>query len=155
MNKAWITNAVISKGFDGAPALNFSENGEVVKFRIGYKVYDSREENKTRWINITVRAFGSLVERIKKMKLKEGSYINILGSLDEDVWEDAQTHESKRDKVIILSDIEYASGGASSKSEKAEKEAEQDVSGAAASNNGKPASNNFGGYEAAEGGSSF
>lgn len=35
MFKVIATDVVISKGYDGAPALKFSENGESVRFRIG------------------------------------------------------------------------------------------------------------------------
>ena len=48
MFKVIATDVVISKGYDGAPALRFSENGESVRFRIGKKVYDTRAENNTR-----------------------------------------------------------------------------------------------------------
>lgn len=155
MNKVFITNAVISKGYDETPALTFSENGENVRFRIGYKVYDSREENNTRWVNIMVKAFSGLAERIKKMKLKEGSYINFIGNLDEDVWEDPKTKERKREKVIILADIEYASGNAGGKTEKTDKDSGQDESGAAAPKKGKSDSENFTGYEPVEGNDDF
>ena len=151
MNKVFITNAVISKGYDETPALVFSENGENVRFRIGYKVYDSREESNTRWVNIVVKAFSGLAERIKKMKLKEGSYINFSGNLDEDVWEDPKTKERNREKVIILADIEYASGNAGNKTEKTEKDSGQDEPGAAAPKKGKTDSENFTGYEPVEG----
>ena len=71
MFKVIATDVVISKGYDGAPALKFSENGESVRFRIGKKVYDTRAENNTRWVNLSVKAFGPVCERIKKMQLKE------------------------------------------------------------------------------------
>ena len=46
------------------------------------------------------------------MQVKEGSFINILGRLDEDTWEDPTTHEKKSAMVVILDEIEYcASGG--------------------------------------------
>lgn len=69
MFKVIATDVVISKGYDGAPALKFSENGESVRFRIGKKVYDTRAENNTRWVNLSVKAFGPVCERIKKMQL--------------------------------------------------------------------------------------
>lgn len=109
MLKVIATDVVISKGYDGAPALRFSEKG--VRFRVGKKVYDTRAENNQRWINLTCKAFGQLSERIKKMQLKEGSFVNILGRLDEDVWEDSTTHEKKSVTVIIVDEIEYCSSG--------------------------------------------
>ena len=112
MLKVIATDAVISKGYDGAPALKYSESGESVRFRIGKKVYDTRAENNPRWVNLSVKAFGPVCDRIKKMQVKEGSFINILGRLDEDTWEDPTTHEKKSAMVVILDEIEYcASGG--------------------------------------------
>lgn len=51
MFKVIATDVVISKGYDGAPALKFTESGESVRFRIGKKVYDTRAENNARWMN--------------------------------------------------------------------------------------------------------
>ena len=111
MFKVVATNVVVSKGYGENPALKFSDNGENVRFRIGHKVYDSKAEDNTRWMNLTVKAFNGVCERIKKMKIKEGSYINILGHLDEDTWTDTATNEKKSMIVVILDDIEYASIG--------------------------------------------
>ena len=120
MFKVIATDAVISKGFDGAPALRYSESGESVRFRIGKKVYDTRAENNHRWVNLSVNAFGGVCERIKKMQLKEGSFVNILGRLDEDVWEDTATHEKKSAVVVILDEIEFCSGGNRQQKEQSE-----------------------------------
>ena len=111
MFKVFATEAVVSKGYENAPALKFGEKGDSVRFRVGWKVYDSRTENKSRWVNISVKAFGPLCERIRRMKLKECSRISLVGRLDEDNWTDERTGEVKSSKVIILEDIEYASGG--------------------------------------------
>lgn len=156
------TSAVVSRGYEGAAALRFSEKGDAVRFRIGKKVYDSRAENNTRWINISVKAFGDVCERIKKMQLKEGSFINFRGRLDEDVWTDQQTKESKSAMVIILDDIEYAGGG----KPKENQGSAQQQNGAAnnAGNTAAPAAapaaggqmpNGFTGYEPFGGGSFF
>ena len=107
MFKVIATDVVISNGYDGAPALKFSENGESVRFRIGKKVYDTRAENNTRWVNLSAKAFGPVCERIKKMQLKESSFINILGRLDEDVWEDSTTHEKRSAMVVINQSKNY------------------------------------------------
>ena len=115
MIKLIATDVFISKGYENAPALNFSENGESVRFRIGKKVYDTREENNTRWVNLTVKAFGTVCERIKKMQLKEGSVVNLIGRYDEDSWTDKTTGEHKSMPVIILDEIEYALSGGKSK----------------------------------------
>lgn len=106
MFKVIATDVVISKGFDNAPALRFSEKGDSVRFRIGKKVYDTRAENNTRWFNVSVKAFGDVCERIKKMQLKEGSFVHLTGRLDEESWTDQSTNESKSQTVIILDEIE-------------------------------------------------
>ena len=66
MIKAIITGAVISQGYDNAPALKFSEKGDAVRFRIGKKVYDPKEEDNHRWINLPVKAFGPLCQELTR-----------------------------------------------------------------------------------------
>lgn len=117
MIKVIITQAVISKGYDNKPAVNITRTNELlaVRFRIGKKVYDPKAENNTRWLNYSVKGFGPICERIEKMQIKEGSFINLIGRLDEENWEDQKTHEKKSAPVIILDDIEYASSGGKAK----------------------------------------
>ena len=88
----------------------------MVRFRIGKKVYDPKAENNTRWLNYSVKGFGPIVDRIEKMQLKEGSFINIEARLDEDTWEDQTTKEKKSCPVLILDEIENAAGGGKSNS---------------------------------------
>ena len=45
------------------------------------------------------------------MKLKEGSFVNLSGRLDEDTWEDKRTGEKHSAMVIVLDEIEYSGGG--------------------------------------------
>jgi single-stranded DNA-binding protein len=142
MNRIIITSAVVSKGYQDQPALRFSDKSDSarsVRFKVGERVYDKRTDNNTRYVNHGVKAFGNLAERIEKMGLKEGSYVNLTGRLDEDVWDDNGT--TKRTPVIILDDIEFCySGNGNGKKQE---------SGAAAS----PAApeseggGSFGGYE--------
>ena len=42
MLKTIITDAIVSPGYEGAPALKFSEKGDVARFRIGKKLYDPK-----------------------------------------------------------------------------------------------------------------
>ena len=152
MLKLIATNVVISPGYNGAPALRFSDNGESVRFRIGKKVYDPRAENSSRWVNLSVKAFGGLCERIKKMQLKDGSFVNLEGRLDEDKWIDQNTQEQKSQMVLILEDIEYASGGeGKSKDGKGASAASTEN---APQNTSAPAGSGFTGYETF-GGESF
>lgn len=156
------TSAVVSRGYDGAAALRFSEKGDAVRFRIGKKVYDTRAENNTRWINLTVKAFGDICERIKKMQLKEGSFINFRGRLDEDVWTDQQTGESKSTMVVVLDDIEYA-GGKPKENQESNKQQNGTAPNTGAAAPAQPAAqsaggqmpNGFTGYEPFGGGSFF
>ena len=117
MIKMFVTKAVISKGFDGAAALRFSENTEnpSVRFRIGVMVYDKRAEKEHRFVNIGVKAFGYLVDRIKNMKLDAGTYVNITGRYDEENWTDSTTNEKKSAPVLIIDEIEYSPNGSNGK----------------------------------------
>ena len=116
MIKMIITDAVVSKGYDGAPAIRFydAEGGsQIANLRIGKRVYDSRADNNHRWLNFNVKAFGDVCERIKRMKLKEGSYINLIARYDEESWVDKNTREAKTGTVLILEEVEFSgsSGG--------------------------------------------
>ena len=106
------SDVVVSKGYQNAPALKFSEKGDFVRFRVGQKVYDPRAEENHRWINITVKSFDpALIDRIRKMGLKEGSFISLSGRYDEDVWEDEETKEKRSMPCVILDNLEYSGGG--------------------------------------------
>ena len=104
MLKFFATDVSVSKGYDGSPALRFSESDGVsrVRFRVGKRVYDSRCENNHRYINLRVKASGDLCERIRKMKLKEGSFINISGRYDEETIKDDETGKEKTYPIIVL-----------------------------------------------------
>ena len=118
MLKMIVTSAVVSKGYNENPAIRFFEGEkgfQSVSFRIGQKIYDSRAENNHRWINLTVKGFGEICERIKKMKLKEGSYINLIARYDEDSWEDRETGATRTAPVLILDEFYYSSSGCGQK----------------------------------------
>ena len=113
MIKTVVTEAIVSRGYEGADAIKIiqSEKGDIVRFRIGTKVYDPKAEGNSRWFNLSVKAFGSVCERIKKMRLKDGAYINLSGRLDEENWEDPDTHEKKKAAVLIADEVEYCYAG--------------------------------------------
>ena len=154
MLKVIATQVVISKGYDNKPAISITRTNEslAVRFRIGKKVYDPKADGNSRWLNYSVKGFGSIVDRIEKMKLKDGSFVNIFGRLDEDTWEDQTTHEKKSAPVIILEDIEYASVGGG-------KDGNSQGNGNQAASQGAPAptGSNEGGFTGFEpfGGGSF
>lgn len=116
MVKVFASEVVVSKGYDNKPAIKFSEKGDFVRFRVGTKVYDSRAEKNHRWVNVSVKAFGPLCERIRKMQLKEGSFVSLVGRYDEDIWEDEKSKEKRSVPVIVLEDIEYCFSGGSKNS---------------------------------------
>lgn len=121
MLKMIVTGAVVSRGYNENPAIRFFEGEkgfQSVSFRIGQKVYDSRAKDNHRWINLTVKGFGEICERIKKMKLKEGSYINLIARYDEESWEDRETHAARSAPVLILDEIEYSGSGGGQKNGK-------------------------------------
>ena len=113
MLEAIITGAVVSRGYENEPAIRVSESGKAVWFRIGKKVYDSQAKDNHRWVNFKIKGFGELPDRIEKMQLKEGSFINLRGRLDEEVWTDKEG-ETRKAVVIIAEDIEYAGGNGKS-----------------------------------------
>ena len=103
-------NVVISKGYENKPALNFyGDSVPVVRFRIGKPVYDKNAEGQKRWINFSVKAFGPMCEKIQKMKLDAGSWINISGKLDKETWDD--NGQKREDTVITIEDVEFAYSG--------------------------------------------
>jgi len=108
MRKMILTPCFVSKGYNSDDHFRFSQDGSMVQFRVGMKVYDKREPENTRWININVKAFGPQCERVKSMQLKPGSVLSLDGRFDIDSWEDSQTGEKKSAPVIIIDDIEYA-----------------------------------------------
>ena len=127
MLKFFATDVSVSKGYDGSPALRFSESDVVsrVRYRVGKRVYDSRCENNHRYINLRVKASGDLCEWIRKMKLKEGSFINISGRYDEETIKDDETGKEKTYPIIILDDIKFCFTG-SKKNGQSENEAPGD-----------------------------
>lgn len=153
MIKVSAANVIVSKGYNDTDAVKFSKNGDCAMFRISEKKYDSREEDNTRWINVNVKALGSMAERVKKMKLGAGSNLVISGDLDIETWEDENSNK-KSMPVIILTHIEYQFGGSSNSSkskndDEDEEEEEKPKAKAKGSTSGKKKpeeSDNFEGY---------
>ena len=103
-----VTDAVISKGYGGAPAFYSSEDGRMISFKIGCKVYDKKADKETRWVNLNVNAFDDLAERVRRMNLKEGSHINLVGTFDMKPWVNRETGEITAWPTIRATNIEYA-----------------------------------------------
>lgn len=111
-----ITGAIVSKGYEDAPALKFTEGDKAVFFKVGKQVYDPKAEDHRRWINLSIKGFGDIPHAVERMQLKEGSYVNIRGRLDEDIWED-QNGGTRRRIVVVAEEIEYAGGKPKDKTE--------------------------------------
>lgn len=156
MIKMFITNAVISQGYNGADAVRFSKNGEnrSVRFRIGESVYDKNAENNRRYVNISVKAFNGMCTRIENMKLDGGAYVNITGRYDEETWDDPDTHETKSAPVLIIDDIEFCHGGKKIGAAPSESSAPSEAQDQPPASNSKPPEN-FTGFEGFGGANPF
>ncbi|MBQ7002008.1 MAG: hypothetical protein IJN67_13390 [Oscillospiraceae bacterium] len=166
MLKLFASDVVVSKGYQNTPAVKFSDKGDFVRFRVGQKVYDPRAADNHRWVNITVKCFDAgLIDRIRKMGLKEGSFINLTGRYDEDVWEDDETKEKRSMPCVILDDLEYSGGGgkrsgdgqkaSNNQSSNAPTPASPVASPATAPQESFQMPGNFTGYESFGGGNNF
>ena len=51
MLKTIITDAIVSPGYEGSPALKFSEKGDAARFRIGKKLYDPKGGQQPRCLS--------------------------------------------------------------------------------------------------------
>lgn len=101
-----ITNALVSKGYNGTAAVRFSPGGETVRFRVGCREYNGGEY---RWKNWSIRATGSICNKIQQMHIKEGSVLNIIGRYDEETWTDQGVE--KVTPVVLASSVEFTYGG--------------------------------------------
>lgn len=112
MLKVMITGAVISRGYEGEPALKITQNegGVFISFRIGMRLYDPKADNNTKWLNLTVKASRWMAERVQKMQLDAGQRVNLCGTLEEEVWID---REQKKQSMLSISliDIEKSERG--------------------------------------------
>ena len=111
MNIVTITKGIVCAGFNGEPSIRYSTTSSGEKscqFKIGEEIYDAKAENKKRYNNWRVRAFGETAERIEKMNLSPGSRINFVGKLDVYTYtdENGKNHEQV---YIVIQNIEYAS----------------------------------------------
>ena len=160
MIKMIVTSAVISKGYGDAPALRFSENNQnqaqaSVRFRIGMRVYDKRAENNYRYVNIGVKAFGSIAERVKSMRLDAGSYVNLIGRYDEESWDDQKTREKKSAPILIADEVEFCHNGGNGSNGNGNNAPKNqgggsisEISDHHAGGNSSPAQSSFTGFEA-------
>jgi len=102
-----LTDVFVNKGFNDNPAIKFADSGKAAFFQVSERVYDKKAENEHRYINYDIKVFDSLIDRIKKMGLKEGSRVHLVGRMDEETWQEDGTNKTRRKKVVILENIDY------------------------------------------------
>lgn len=99
-----INNARISKGFGDRPAVYMNEKGTFMSFRVSWK------KDKENWENVSVRVLNpGLLDRVKKLDLKEGSTITVAGDLDFETYTD-KNGVTQKSPVLIAKDISFARG---------------------------------------------
>ena len=96
-------------------------------------------------MNWNVVAYAHMCERVEKMQLKEGSYINLVGRITEESFTEQQSQKEITYPVLILEDIEYAMTGG-------KKENAQDAANTGNSGNTTASGTPSGASEQSEGG---
>ncbi len=77
----FISNALISEGFNNSPAFRQQNNGEVI-FNVGHRIADPQAPNGSRWINFEITVPPSLAPAINQMGIQPKTWINILATVD-------------------------------------------------------------------------
>lgn len=113
----------------GQPAVEFGKNENKkswARLRIGTPHYDSKSENKTHWMNLSVKAYGAVADRMKNMNLRAGQYIHIFGMLQEDHWPDSEVEGKEHYRpYIYVTGVDYTVSG--NKTRDKEDTAEEDA----------------------------
>ena len=148
-----LDNAVISKGYGDNPAIRISngEKGSLARFSVGKKMYHPRNDDKTKWVNVQVKTDRpDLIEQIKRMQLKEGSWVNLKGEIKIEAWQDQTTKEEKEGFVMYLASVSYAGSGGNGKSKNSDTASENSETKQAPQQ-----SSNFTGFENFDAGEFF
>lgn len=77
----FISNALVSDGFNNAPALRQQANGEVL-FNVGHRVADPQAQGGSRWINFEITVPTALVPLLNQLSIKAKTWVNILATVD-------------------------------------------------------------------------
>jgi hypothetical protein len=56
MNQVIFTDAVISKGYNDAPALRFNDSKSLVSFKIGKRIYDKNAKDNYRYCTAVINS---------------------------------------------------------------------------------------------------
>jgi len=114
---------------EGEPAIETgeSEKGKWTSFRVANRQYDPHSERKTHWSNMTVKAFGVVVDRIVKMGIDAGSYVHIIGEEVEEFWPDKKNEgKMKYRRVFIARDVLFAGSNGKGKKQDEAKAPEEE-----------------------------
>ena len=104
----FMTNGVVSNGYQETPCVYYNTDHTFARFKVGYAVYDKQAENNRRWVNVTCIAYGKTVDRIVSMDIHGGSRVNLRGRIDENCYEDKDGNK-RRNLVFVVDEIEFAS----------------------------------------------
>ena len=110
MVKTFVTNGVVSKGYDGAEAIRVNEGKTVATFQVGVSKYDKRAEGNRRWVNFQCKVVGERnVANLLAMKVGANAHNNISGELDVESWTNKEGKTMKTTVIIVDNNgIEYA-----------------------------------------------
>ena len=100
----FISNALVSDGFNPAPALRQQANGEVL-FNVGHRIPDPQAQGGSRWINFEITVPPALVPLLNQLSIKAKTWVNILATVDTRATMD-KNGQTKNHRVYIARFIE-------------------------------------------------
>ena len=100
----FISNALVSDGFNNAPALRQQANGEVL-FNVGHRIPDPQAQGGSRWINFEITVPPALVPLLNQLSIKAKTWVNILATVDTRATMD-KNGQTKNHRVYIARFIE-------------------------------------------------
>lgn len=107
----FISNALVSDGFNNAPALRQQANGEVL-FNVGHRIPDPQAQGGSRWINFEITVPPALVPLLNQLSIKAKTWVNILATVDTRATVD-KNGQTKNHRVYIARFIELVPQSAS------------------------------------------
>ena len=100
----FISNALVSDGFNNAPALRQQANGEVL-FNVGHRIPDPQAQGGSRWINFENTVPPAIAQYLTQLGVKAKSWVNILATVDTRATVD-KNGQTKNHRVYIARFIE-------------------------------------------------
>ena len=100
----FISNALVSDGFNNAPALRQQANGEVL-FNVGHRIPDPQTPGGSRWINFEITVPPAIAQYLGQLGIKAKAWVNILATVDTRATVD-KNGQTKNNRVYIARFIE-------------------------------------------------